>query len=586
MLSLFSGAGGLDLGFEEVGFLPLLALDDDPAAVQTYNHNRRHRGVVARVVDLAKTRPSTVLGLWRKTAGSHRPIGIVGGPPCQAFSTSNVHKNAGDPRAHLLRSYTRLLKAFHDEYQLDFFVFENVVGLLRPPHLHALAELLQSCGDAGFAVREPFLLDAVRFGVPQHRKRLFVVGFNQDRFAVEGFRPPPGGDGSLRTVRSALEGLVEPAVFGRGVEPAELGLHPNHWCMNPRSQKFNRALEAGDQRGRSFRVLEWDRPSWTVAYGHREVHVHPSGRRRLSVFEAMRLQGFPSSYELRGTLSDQYRLVSDAVPPPLAHALAHSVRAAIHHQVTTNRSPTKPNARVRAVASTAGSAAPTQATPSSIASVLINWYPVHARNFPWRVKGNALYRVLVAEILLKKTAAPSVVPVYVEFLRRYATSAALARAQKSELVRLLQPVGLSKQRADHLKRLGRALVEARAEPMTSEELSLLPGIGRYSAALAAAVCFGEPRVGVDTNIARVLSRLFGITGSKSENRKSPEFWDRASALALAAGHSTAELNWALLDLGASLCRPRNPLCTECPLQQCCGIGRTFPGGGRTEGEGS
>ena len=72
-------------------------------------------------------------------------------------------------------------------------------------------------------------------------------------------------------------------------------------------------------------MLEWGKPSWTVADGHREVHIHPSGKRRLSIYEAMLLQGFRPDYVLKGNLSDQIRLVSDAVPPPLARALAESV---------------------------------------------------------------------------------------------------------------------------------------------------------------------------------------------------------------------------------------------------------------------
>lgn len=72
-------------------------------------------------------------------------------------------------------------------------------------------------------------------------------------------------------------------------------------------------------------MLAWDKPSCTVAYGNREVHVHPTGTRRLSVYEAMLLQGFPPSYKLTGTLSDQIRQISDAVPPPLAKSLAQSI---------------------------------------------------------------------------------------------------------------------------------------------------------------------------------------------------------------------------------------------------------------------
>jgi len=96
--------------------------------------------------------------------------------------------------------------------------------------------------------------------------------------------------------------------------------------MVPRSDRiFDGSLKEGEIKGRPFRVLKWDAPSWTVAYGHREVHVHPNTKRRLSVYEAMLLQGFPPEYELCGTLSDQIRLVSDAVPPPLAQGLANSI---------------------------------------------------------------------------------------------------------------------------------------------------------------------------------------------------------------------------------------------------------------------
>jgi DNA (cytosine-5)-methyltransferase 1 len=98
--------------------------------------------------------------------------------------------------------------------------------------------------------------------------------------------------------------------------------------MRPKSRKFTTpgALKPGNGRNRSFKTLDWDRPSLTVAYGHREVHIHPDCHRRLSVYEAMKLQGFPDHYELIGSLSSQIVQVSEAVPPPLAYAVAASVR--------------------------------------------------------------------------------------------------------------------------------------------------------------------------------------------------------------------------------------------------------------------
>jgi DNA (cytosine-5)-methyltransferase 1 len=346
VISLFSGSGGLDLGFEAAGFVPLLALDIDRAAVETYNWNRPHGQEPARIADLSITAPATVAAWWGERAGENvRPAGIIGGPPCQAFSVSNVHKFEDDPRAKLPLAYARLLDAFNRGFGLEFFVFENVAGLGHRPHSSSLEAFLAEFSQAGFSVRT-FYLDAVAFGVPQYRNRMFIVGFNKARYDAFDFAVPCGDETRL-TVRQAIGSLPEPVYFARGGrKPKDVGLHPNHWCMNPRSSKFTSgALRPGEMLGRSFRMLEWDAPSWTVAYGHREVHVHPNGRRRLSVYEAILLQAFPPNYQLLGTLSDQIRLVSDAVPPPLARALAEAIRDFIAH------SPAPPRAKAQVFAS-------------------------------------------------------------------------------------------------------------------------------------------------------------------------------------------------------------------------------------------
>ena len=326
VLSLFSGVGGLDLGFEDAGFRPLLAIDNSNAAVDSYNLNRAQQGQPARLADLARENVDTIIDWWEERAGEHmRPTGIIGGPPCQAFSIANVHKSLDDPRATLPFDFARIAKVFNARFNLDFFVFENVVGLARKPHHDKMEAVIYCLEDAGFEVRR-FVLDAADFGVPQFRRRLFFVGFNRHRYDAAKYDPPDGTKDRV-TVRQAIGGLPEPIFFSRHAHPEDKGLHPNHWCMNPRSPKFRSGkLQSGEMKGRSFRRLAWDAPSWTASYGHREVHVHPDGKRRLSVYEAMLIQGFPSCYRLQGTLSQQIQLVSDAVPPPLAEALASTVK--------------------------------------------------------------------------------------------------------------------------------------------------------------------------------------------------------------------------------------------------------------------
>ena len=97
--------------------------------------------------------------------------------------------------------------------------------------------------------------------------------------------------------------------------------------MNPKSKKFGQLPHPSQSNGsRSFKRLSWGKPSYTVAYGHNEIHIHPGGHRRLSIYEAMLLQGFPKkNYELVGNLTEQVTLISDAVPPPLAASLAKSI---------------------------------------------------------------------------------------------------------------------------------------------------------------------------------------------------------------------------------------------------------------------
>ena len=321
LLSLFCGAGGLDLGFERAGFKVGLAFDIRGASVASYNHNRPH-APVADVFDVTRLNPELLDILYGR---EFLPAGVIGGPPCQSFSMANRNVAADDPRHILPLEYAELLAALNARAPVPFFVMENVVGLLHPDHAQRLAAMLSAFTRAGFTVSH-HVLDAVNYGVPQRRARVFLVGLNTALFSGTQWVPPAAGT-SIRTVKDAIGGLPEPAFFQRNAAPIASELHPNHWCMQPKSAKFARGsdLRPGNGSPRSFKTLHWDRPSFTVCYGHREVHVHPSCRRRLSVYEAMLLQGFPPEYVLLGSMSAQFQQVSEAVPPLLAQAVARSV---------------------------------------------------------------------------------------------------------------------------------------------------------------------------------------------------------------------------------------------------------------------
>jgi DNA (cytosine-5)-methyltransferase 1 len=325
ILSLFCGAGGLDLGFEQLGFEPIVAYDVHPSAVITYNHNRGK--TIARQADLSQLTGDEIINDIEKLSPGTSPCGIVGGPPCQYFSHGNrALRDQEDPRRQLPIQYARILKQLNERYDIDFFIFENVYGLAQPAHQEDLDNIITLFRNSGFHISSK-IYNAYNFGVPQIRKRLFIIGWNTKHYRENEYQSPEGTINGL-SVRDTISDLPEPLFYRRNVHPSEIPYHPNHWTMQPKSKKFNTPAPEGLRRTpRSFRRLNWDLPSDTVAYGHNEIHIHPKGSRRLSIYEAMLLQGFPpQGYELLGPLTHQVRLVSDAVPPPLANALALSIK--------------------------------------------------------------------------------------------------------------------------------------------------------------------------------------------------------------------------------------------------------------------
>jgi len=322
LLSLYAGCGGLDLGFEEAGYRIGLAYDWDADAVASWNRNRPGP-TRCHVADLRTIR---LADIDRDFGGSFAPRGVIGGPPCQGFSRANHWRHKSDSRNELLRRLFTIALRFHRSRQpLDFILVENVPELQANPNAAILQRERARLEANGFAV-STFSLDAACFSVPQRRNRLFVLALPRGSRAARCWKPPPASEGGEKTVRDAIAGLPEPVHFRRGISPDQIPFHPNHWCMRPKSRRFfDGSLVEGHVSGRSFKTLSWNAPSITVAYGHREVHVHPCGTRRLSVFEAMQLQGFSQQFVLEGDLSSQINQVSEAVPPPLGRAVAESI---------------------------------------------------------------------------------------------------------------------------------------------------------------------------------------------------------------------------------------------------------------------
>ncbi|MDR7554065.1 MAG: DNA glycosylase [Armatimonadota bacterium] len=173
----------------------------------------------------------------------------------------------------------------------------------------------------------------------------------------------------------------------------------------------------------------------------------------------------------------------------------------------------------------------------------------------------------MAEMMLRRTRAEQVVPVFRRFLRLFPTPRSLADAPPGSVKRVLRPLGLH-WRAGDVVRAGRLLGrEAGGRvPANAEALRALPGVGEYVARAVACFAFGRPVAVVDTNTARVVSRFFAI-GCRGEPRRSREV--AALLEHLLDRRRPREFNWALIDLAATVCRPRGPLCSRCPLEDAC-----------------
>jgi A/G-specific adenine glycosylase len=201
---------------------------------------------------------------------------------------------------------------------------------------------------------------------------------------------------------------------------------------------------------------------------------------------------------------------------------------------------------------------------------LLLWWELNQREYPWRSTREP-YRILVAEFLLHRTRADQVVPLYEQFIATFSDVEALAGASRAELHKMLFSAGL-RWRTDLLLETARAIHTNYAGeiPVERQELESLPGVGPYIAAAVRTFAHGIPDAILDTNTVRIAARVFGFPLTDSSRRKK-------SVVRLMHGlldrERPREFNLALLDLGALVCRAREPLCSLCPVQPLCAYGQ-------------
>jgi len=200
-------------------------------------------------------------------------------------------------------------------------------------------------------------------------------------------------------------------------------------------------------------------------------------------------------------------------------------------------------------------------------SDILTWYSRHKRDLPWR-RTRDPYAIWVSEIMLQQTRVETVAPYYERFLRRFPNMAALARAREPAVLAAWSGLGYYR-RARHLHAAARAVVRDHGGvlPRTRDQLLVLPGIGSYTAAAISSIAFGAEEAAVDGNVLRVLARVAGLRG----RRDSPTLRRRVESLAseLAKGPRPRDWTQALMEVGATTCLPRDPLCEQCPAARRC-----------------
>jgi len=328
VVDLFSGAGGLELGFEQANYEIVFSTDIDKHCEQVHLLNRPY--IPFFRTDIYELDADVLNRYVNKDIDV-----LVGGPPCQGFSTIGkrvssdpIKRGEKDPRNTLFREYVRVLNYINPK----IFLMENVLGLLTRDKGKIFEEIKASFNATGYNF-DYVILNAADFGVPQIRNRVFFYGARID---VE-LQPPIGtfsemGENQWRTVGNAITDIADIAI-DENINHVPL----KHGVVN--IERYKLIPEGGRMPemdlppelyrknfGNTFKRLHRDRPSLTMVPGHNAFPIHPWLNRSLTVREAARIQTFPDDYIFVGPRDKQCMQVGNAVPPLLANAWANHLR--------------------------------------------------------------------------------------------------------------------------------------------------------------------------------------------------------------------------------------------------------------------
>lgn len=330
LISLFSGCGGLDLGFERAGFEIPIANEYDKTIWDTFKANHPNTHLIEG--DIRKVNKGDIEQYIVDDID-----GIIGGPPCQSWSEAGALRGIEDERGQLFYDYIRILKDFKPK----FFLAENVSGMLASRHAQAVENIIHLFNNAGYDVSVN-LVNAKDYGVAQERKRVFFIGFRKD-LKVD-FKFPTGSTQNdedkitLRDIIWDLKDTVVPALEKNNTNPT--AINNNEYFIGAYSTIF---------MSRN-RVKGWDEQAYTVQASGRQCQLHPQAPkmekvdknkyifvkshedlyRRMTVREVARVQGFPDDFKFIYSKVDVgYKMIGNAVPVNLAYEIASAIKAVL-----------------------------------------------------------------------------------------------------------------------------------------------------------------------------------------------------------------------------------------------------------------
>ncbi len=324
IISLFSGAGGLDLGFTNQGFEIVFANDVDKDVLETFEKNHKHPIDKRSIMDIDSNEiPDSE--------------GILGGPPCQSWSLAGAMRGVEDNRGKLFYEYLRVLR----DKQPLFFLAENVSGIVSKTHKPEFEKIIEEFEKLGYNVSWR-LLNAKHFGVPQERKRVIIIGYRKDIGGQFDFDKLQKQD--IISLKDALKNLpVSKEAKEKNKSNGDLKI-PNHEHMNG---GFSTIYMSRNRR------KNWDEPSFTIQAGGRHAPLHPSSdkmikvgedewkfeneipkQRRLSVRECARIQTFPDDFIFYyDSVPKGYKMIGNAVPVKLAEVIAEQIKKDLYEEV-------------------------------------------------------------------------------------------------------------------------------------------------------------------------------------------------------------------------------------------------------------